>query len=145
MKHSAKKLKLLDLMKLLMISVLLLTAGKVSAFTIDDFSSGHVEFPGIFATGPGATAQGTQTGTMLGGRRHILLEMLASTATTFVTVPLASDDFVITNGTTEITRVTVTWAGMTAPVDMTVGGTADGMEFVLVSSDPNPMTVTLLL
>lgn len=142
---NAKTLENAQAGRLLAVSLLWFGAGPASALMVDDFTSGPVEFDdGFFATGAGNSFEGTQTGGMLGGTRHILLEMSAGLGTTFVTVPASTQDFRITNGTTEKSLVTITWDGMVAPVDFTDNGSADGIDVILKAQDlGNAMTLTL--
>jgi hypothetical protein len=113
-----------------------------NALSIDGFDSGNVNFPpGIAATGPSGTASDTQTGSMLGGTRDILLEMLTGPGFTIVTVPSATNSLTIGNGDTETSRVTVTWDDMAA-TDLTDAGQSTGLFLGIPSAIDNRLSIT---
>lgn len=117
-----------------------LAAHSSQAIMIDDFESGYLEFPGVFAMGPAGTASNSQSGTMLGGQRAISLQMLTGSGVSVVTVPSAAGALNIDNGVNERSNVTVVWN--TSPVDLTDAHTATGFFLTIPSKIDHPMDVS---
>lgn len=132
--------------KTLIAAALALASANASALVIDDFNSGLLGFPGVFATGPAGTDTDTQNGTMIGGSRVIDLEMLEGTGTSVVTVieiDPGNGVLDIANGTTERSNVTVSWSfGAT---DFTDAGQSTGLFLALPNPIDNIMELTTVL
>jgi hypothetical protein len=118
--------------------ILACAASGAFALNIDDFNSGSLEFPGIFALGPAGSSSGQQAGSMVGGTRDIGIQMLQGSGTSIVTVPSASGLLDINNGATERSTVTVLWnangVGL-GGLDLTDAGLSLGLFMAL----PNPI------
>jgi hypothetical protein len=133
-----------QLTTLLAAGSLMLAGGTASALTIDDFTTGKIDFPGVFAPPNSGGNVGTQTGSMLGGDREILLTSLAGGVAT-VLIPTTRDSLVWSNADDGRSTVVVTWDnGFDEDLTAGPGGeVATGFFLGIPNPIDNRLTITL--